>query len=188
MAKTTKEICTEIFLKHIDMATKDGKIFRRLVMEEMKVVLPCSQSAAATNYNNCKKAYGPIEGLGRAPLPKGARRMGKGNSQDTDIPDNDCFTVIELIPIGDDNFSVGRCQSFIMQGDASELFDLRIQTFPNNRWIMIQGLGPNHGDYYKLAAEETEIKRYPAKLIIKEKNGESIVIEDDELFEEEFEL
>ena len=47
-----------------------------------------------------------------------------------------------------------------MQGDASEAFDARIEFTPRNDWVMIQGLGPNSGDTFKLEPGEKEIKRY----------------------------
>lgn len=123
-----------------------------------------SIASAATHYNNCKKAV-PVEGLGRAPVAKGVRKMGGQKAKKEDlIPDNDCFSVLELVPSGNE-YTVGRCQSFILQGDASEKFDQKVEAWPASNWVMIQGLGPNAGDTYKLDAGEKEIKRYePAKV------------------------
>jgi hypothetical protein len=55
---------------------------------------------------------------------------------------------------------VGRYQSFLAQGDASETFDAKCEAWPASHWIMIQGLGPNFGDTFKLDIGEREIKRY----------------------------
>lgn len=119
-----------------------------------------SIASAATHYNNCKRAV-PVEGLGRAPVPKGVRKMGgaKAKKDEDLVPDEECFTVLELVK-NDGGFTVGRCQSFILQGDASEKFDGKVETWPNRTWVMIQGLGPNSGDNYKLGPGEKEIKRY----------------------------
>ncbi len=153
----------EIYQQHIHLASTDGRLFRKTVMDQMMAELGISLASAATLYNNTKKAAAPIEGLGRAPAPAGLKKPGvtgtkhkEGELQD----ENDCFTVIELVPAGPGNYSVGRCQSFLMQGDASEKFDQKVEAWPKAHWILIQGIGPNHSDSFKLDAGEKEIKVY----------------------------
>jgi hypothetical protein len=153
---TNKERAVEIYAKHIALAATDGRLFRKTVMDEIMVVCGCSLAAAATFYNNAKKAA-PVEGLGRAPMPKGVRKPGSKAKAGADLqPDNECFTVIEVLPDG----SVGRNQSFLMQGDASEKFDEKVAAWPNTTWVMIQGLGPAWSETFKLAEDEKEIKRF----------------------------
>ena len=153
---TNKDTAVEIYAKHIALASTDGRLFRKIVMDEIMATCGCTLAAAATFYNNAKKGATPIEGLGRAPVPKGVRKPGgKGKTQVQLQDDNDCFSVIEI-----ENGNVARCQAFLMQGDASEAFDARIEFTPRNDWVMIQGLGPNSGDTFKLEAGEKEIKRY----------------------------
>ena len=78
--------------------------------------------------------------------------------------------MLELLKHKDDT-TVGRCRSHLMQGDASEDFDDRIKFNPPSAWIMIKGLGPIHGDSFKLGAGEVEIKRYtPAVEAVVEKD------------------
>ena len=154
-----KQRAIEIFNQHIALATSDSRLFRKTVMDQLIAETGCSTAAAATHYNNAKKAAPVINGLGRAPLPKGVRKMGKGKPQAEVIPDDECYTVIELVAT-ESGQTVGRCQSFELQGDASEKFDDRVKYYPNCTWVMIQGLGPNHGDTFKLEADEKEIKRY----------------------------
>jgi hypothetical protein len=155
-----KEQAVKIFAQHIALASTDGTAFRRTVMEQLKAETGCSHAAAATHYNNAKKLQGPIAGLGRAAVPKGVRKMGTKASKTIDaIPDDECFSVLELVE-NDGTFTVGRCQSFEMQGDASEKFDDKVSQWPNCTWVMIQGLGPAWSDTYKLAAGEREIKRH----------------------------
>ena len=48
---------------------------------------------------------------------------------------------------------------FILQGDASETYDIACQTYPTNIWVMIYGIGPVYGENYRLASGEHEIKR-----------------------------
>lgn len=154
---TNKDIAAEIYTKHLALASTDGRMFRKTVMDEIMDVCGCSLAASATFYNNCKKGATPIEGLGRPPVPKGLRRPNsKGKEQDILQDDNDCFSVIEI-----EHGNVARMQSFLMQGDASEEFDSRIVLWPNSTWVLIQGLGPNFGDTFKLEIGEKEIKRYP---------------------------
>jgi len=146
----------EIYNDHLALASTDGRNFRKTVMDKLMAETGCSLAAAATHYNNAKKQAAPVEGLGRAPVPKGIRKPGgKGKKQEDLQDDNECFTVIELR-----DGSVGRCQSFLMQGDASEKFDDKVVAWPGSGWVMIQGLGPNSGDTFKLDTGEKEIKRY----------------------------
>jgi hypothetical protein len=157
-----KQRAVELYQLHIALASTDGRLFRKTVMDTLMAETGCSLAAAATHYNNAKKAA-PVEGLGRAPAPAGLKKPGAAPSKQKPgevCDDNDCFTVIELIPGGAGNFSVGRTQSFLMQGDASEKFDEKVGYWPNNHWVMIQGLGPNHSDSFKLDTGEKEIKRY----------------------------
>ena len=157
---TNKDTAVEIYAKHIALASTDGRLFRKTVMDEIMATCGCTLAAAATFYNNAKKGATPIEGLGRAPVPKGVRKPGgKGKTQVQIQDDNECVSVIELI-----ENNVARCQSFLTQGDASETFDAKIESWPKSEWVMIWGLGPNSGDTFKLDAGEKEIKRYtPAK-------------------------
>lgn len=124
-----------------------------------------SIASAATHYNNCKKAV-PVEGLGRAPVPKGVRKPGSGKAKkDEDLqPDNECFAVIEVFKDG----TVGRTQTFLMQGDASEKYDEKVGYRPDIHWVMMQGLGPMSGDNFKLEAGEKIIKENnPYKIEVK---------------------
>lgn len=159
-----KERALEIYNLHLALASADGRSFRKTVMDQLMTETGCTLAAAATHYNNAKKAV-PVEGLGRAPVAKGVRKPGAGKGKDKAvIPDNDCFTVLELVPGDGTSFHIGRCQSFIMQGDASEKFDDKVEAWPRSSWVMIQGLGPNAGESYKLDAGEKEVKRYDPKV------------------------
>jgi hypothetical protein len=159
----TKVRATEIYKEHIALATTDGALFRKTVMMQMVSEFGCSIASAATHYNNCKKAA-PVEGLGRQALNKNVRRMGTGKSTVILQDDNECFTVLELMP-KEGTPVIGRCQSFLLQGDASEAFDLKQETWPRSTWVMIQGLGPVHGDMYRLEEGEVEIKRYSPEAV-----------------------
>lgn len=157
-----KERAVEIYNQHLALAGTDGRLFRKTVMEQLMSETDCSLAAAATHYNNAKKTV-PVEGLGRAAAPKGVRKAAGKAKPDELQPDDQCFTVIELLHDGN-AFQVGRCQAFLLQGDASESFDSKIEAWPKSDWVMISGLGPNHGDTFKLATGEQEIKRYYPKV------------------------
>ena len=154
---SNKDTAVLIYAKHIALASQDGRLFRKTVMDEIMSTCNCSLAAAATFYNNAKKAA-PVEGLGRAAVPKGVVRPGSGKAKPANNiqDDDDCFTVLEI----DGEGAVARCQSFSMQGDASEKFDDRVMAWPHCTWVMIQGLGPNSGDKFKLTDGEKEIKRH----------------------------
>jgi hypothetical protein len=109
------------------------------------------------------------------------RKPGATNTKNEVVlqEDEDCYTVIELLTHPNGSNSVGRCCSHLLQGDASEEFDERIEFNPTNIWVMIKGLGPNHGDNFKIAANEVEIKRYtPAVVVVTENAKISSIIDD----------
>jgi len=163
MSKTAKERAFEIYHQHIALASTDGRLFRKTVMVQLMDELECSLSAAATHYNTAKKASPPIEGLGRAAQAAGVKKPGSTKAKSTGPvmqDDNECFSVLELVQSGND-YEIGRCQSFLQQGDASETFDRKVQVWPGKTWVLIQGLGPNSGETYRLDSGEKEIKRYP---------------------------
>lgn len=156
---SNKEKALEIYNRHIALASTDGKLFRKTVMDEIMRELNASISSAATLYNTAKKTI-PVDGLGRPDRPATAHSIleKKPLTKLSLKPENECFAVIEIV-----DGLVGRYQSFEMQGDASEIFDEKIVAWPNSEWIMIQGLGPNHGDKFSIKDTEKEIKRYKPK-------------------------
>ena len=153
----TRTRAIEIYQQHIALAATDGRLFRKIVMEQIMSECNVSRPSAATHYNNAKKSN-PVEGLGRPTVTKGARKIvvGKGKVQDI-IPDEECYTVLELE--GEDQ-SVSRTQSFDLQGDASESFDKKIVAWPRTTWVLVKGLGPNPGETFALDEGEQEVKRY----------------------------
>lgn len=167
---SAKERAIELFNEHIALATTDGRKFRKTIMETLMAETGCTEAAAATHYNQAKKQAAPIEGLGRAPVSKNVKRPSSRGRVQEDVQDDDeCYTVLELLK-HEDCVTVGRCRSYLLQGDASEAFDERVDYNPNNEWVMIKGLGPLHGETYKLSATEKEIKRYtPAVVAIVDK-------------------
>ena len=113
---------------------------------------------ASAYYNKCKKESPQIPGLGRPQHTAGVRKLNNTDSFITEVDDDDCFTVLEILSSPDDVQTVGRCYSFVLQGDASECFDAKSETWNKSKWVMIRGLGPNHGDVYKLSKTEELIK------------------------------
>lgn len=155
----------EIYTSHLALIEISGTTFRKTVIQQFMKEFDVSLASASTHYNNCKKSSAPVEGLGRAPISKNVRRPGgKGKVQEAIQDDNECFTVIELLQHIQGE-TVGRCYSHCLQGDASEEFDKRIQYNPPNVWVIIQGLGPLHGEEFKLNSGEVEIKRYTPAVI-----------------------
>lgn len=163
---TNKDTAHIIYAKHIALAATDGRLFRKTVMDEIMATCGCTLAAAATFYNNSKKNAAPVEGLGRPAVAKGVRKPGATTKAGKEVlqDDNECFAVIELLKHYDDSSTVGRCYAHLLQGDASEEFDERIKYKPHNVWVMIQGLGPLHGETFKLDSGEKEIKRYTPEM------------------------
>lgn len=157
MAITTKERALELFKQHLPLIETIGQTeFRRTVMQQLMAEFGISQGSASTLYNTAKKAN-PVEGLGREPAPAGVKKLSENKTKGPAlVDDNDCFTVIEIEKDG----LVGRCQSFLLQGDASEKFDEKVAAISDCTWVLIRGLGPIHGESYSLDDGEVEIKRY----------------------------
>lgn len=155
-----KQRAIEIYAEHITLASTDGRSFRKTVMDQLMLECQITLAAAATHYNNAKKGA-PVEGLGRPAVPNTVRKPGANSKAKEELQaDDDCFTVIELTKHAGQCI-VGRCYSHLMQGDASEDFDSKIETWPTCEWVMIKGLGPLHGEEFKLSTTEQEVKRHP---------------------------
>lgn len=158
-----KEHAIAIYNKHIALASSDGRSFRKTVMDELMSEIGCTLAAAATHYNHAKK-LAPVDGLGRAPVPKGARKMVTTSPKNPEEqPDNECYTVIETVVNLDGKQIVGATQSFALQGDASEEFDSKVKFWPFSIWTMIRGMGPNAGDTFKMQDDEEIIKKHIGK-------------------------
>ncbi len=166
---SAKDRAVELYNQYIALASTDGRSFRKTVMDTLMSETGCTLAAAATHYNFAKKQV-PVEGLGRAPVSKTVRKPGAGKGKVEDVQDDsECYTVLELLKHKDD-VTVGRCRSHLLQGDASEDFDDRIKYQPSNSWVLIKGLGPLHGETFKLSIAESEVKRYtPAVVAVVEK-------------------
>lgn len=154
-----KDRAIELYNQHLALAGTDGRSFRKLVMDQLMSEMGVTLASAATHYNNAKKASAPVKGLGRPAQSPSVRRPGAKGKEETLQDDDECFTVLELLKHEDD-YTVGRCRSHLMQGDASEDFDDRTKFAPRTTWLMIRGLGPSHGNVFKLSPTEVEIKRY----------------------------
>ncbi len=156
---STKQRAFEIYQQHIELARTDGRLFRKTVMDQLIAETGCSVASAATQYNNAKKAM-PVEGLGRAAPAKGVRKLTAGRVREEElVPDNECFSVLELLP-ENNIMAVGRQYSFLHQADAIDAFDAKTRAWPRSTWVMMQGLGPNSGEAFRLDTGEKEIKRY----------------------------
>lgn len=145
-----KQRAVEIYNQHLSLASTDGRNFRKTVMDQLMSETGCSLAAAATHYNNAKKAAPVIEGLGRATTPKTVRKMPKGTNKEPEVADNECFTVLEILS----DKTVGRTHSFEGLGLAKIKWGESLSRSPEAHWVLIQGLGPNHGDNYKLEPGE----------------------------------
>ena len=157
-----KTRATELFMENLELSKTDQTAFRRKVMHTLIAEFSVdgrvmSIASAATLYNNAKKAAeqaGLVQGLGRT-KPKtacstGSNKPCKRDKQDL-VPDDQCYTVLELV-----DGNVGRCRSFLSEEDAREHLRMRRSTTATE-WKLIQGLGPNSGDVYRLGIEEKEL-------------------------------
>ena len=152
-----KERATEIYTQHLALAAANGKGFRKTVMDQLMTETGCSLAAAATHYNNAKKLGPVVIGLGRAAVPKTLRKMSKGKPEELEVEELDCFTVIEVVEEGT-NKTVGRTHAYEGLGLARIKYRECISRHPGSTWVLMQGLGPIHGDGYKLETGEAELE------------------------------
>ena len=150
----TKTKAIEIYLKHIALASQDGTLFRRTVREEMINTLGISGAAASTHYNTAKKLH-PVEGLGRATVTKGARKVTANKGKAQDVDDSECYTVIEIV-----NGKTGRTRSYLTNEEATKDWSRKCRMYPKSGWRVIKGLGPNPGDDYELGPDEVLLLTY----------------------------
>lgn len=158
-----KERAMEVYNEHLHLAAENGRLFRKTVMDQLQKEFNASLASVATHYNNCKKAAPPIEGLGRAAVPKTVRKMPKGKTVEPEIEDDDCFTVLEVLIDGSSK-TVGRTHSYEDLGLAKIKLSECLVRSPNVTWCLIQGLGPNHGDNFKLGAGEKMLEEHSPKV------------------------
>lgn len=158
-----KERAVEIYAQHLGLASSDGRGFRKTVMDQLMSETGCSLAAAATHYNNAKKAAPVIEGLGRAAVPKTVRKMPKGKNVEPEVEDDECFSVVEVLIEGNSK-TVGRTHSYEGLGLAKIKLGECLVRSPNATWYLIQGLGPNHGDNFKLGAGEKLLEEHSPKV------------------------
>lgn len=130
-----------------EMARLDPVGYRREVIIKLVEQFGISVSTAAVYFNQARKALNPAA----API--------KGKVPVTKLPkidENDCYSVIEVLDQGKHGV-VGRTRSFMLQGDASEHYDSMLTRSPESRWVLIYGLGPIHGEHFKLSQGERVI-------------------------------
>lgn len=165
-------IAETIFRQHLHMAATDGRVFRRTVMDQIMAESGCTDSSAATQYNNVKKRLvNEIPAtLGRQTRPATVtpplepeisgviRHVNPRESEDAGFG-QDCWSVVELVG-SPASPTVGRTRSYQTQGDASEDFDSSRNRWASSTWVLIQGLGPLSGTPYRLEEGEREINRW----------------------------
>jgi len=152
----------ELFHENLHMAATNQTAFRKKVMNTL--IRECSTddkpmttAAAATHYNNAKKAAeraGLVSGLGRSNPPET-----KAIDQD-EIPDDDCYTVAETV-----NEVVTRTCSFLNEDLARKKYKERLSAKIPSNWHLIKGLGPNVGDTFRLAESEVLLEHANARVM-----------------------
>lgn len=160
MAQDIKTRAFDIFIENLELAKVDQSMFRRRVIETIMVEFSTpekqmSHAASAAQYNSAKKkaeGQGQVAGLGRPAKDPSEVKHEKGDSSKLLFDDCDCYTVLEIV-----DGLVRRTGSFLDKGLAlQKLAERRTAKIPT-MWKLIQGLGPNVGDVYKLADNETEL-------------------------------
>ena len=147
-----KDRAQQLWQERVSTAAENPMGFRKGIIDTLVAEFGCSVATASTQYNTVKKKNPEVPGLGRKRVERAPR------AKDTEPDDEPCYSVLELEKVGN-HLRVARSRAFILQGDASETYDIACQTYPNNIWVMLYGIGPVYGENYRLASGEREIKR-----------------------------
>ena len=149
-----KERAQQLWTERLAQASTDPSGFRKGIITTLVEEYGCSIATASTQYNAVKNRNPPVPGLGRQRAATPAQQR-SNEDEDEDEP---CYSVLELEPSGR-HYRVARSRAFLLQGDASETYDIACQSYPNSVWVLIYGIGPLHGERYRLSSGEREIKR-----------------------------
>lgn len=140
-------IAHEIFLKHILIAKQNGTLFRKTVMDEIKLVLGATQQSAAVRYNEIKKMLERekdprIEGLGRS-SQQAASAPDPDDDDSDDTTDYDAvWTTFSVKHNQDGTVEILNEYQHLIQGDASEMHDSKVEAHPTKHWVMCKGPAP----------------------------------------------
>ena len=151
---SAKERAIELYRQHLHLLETSPREFRKTVMEALAAETGGTTASCATHYNNAKKAHEADQAT-----PTGittVRRNSKGRSGDV-ADDLECYTVLELVGDAEFGYTVGRTRSHEGLGVARITLKNMKEEWPSSEWRLINGLGPNPGDDYKLEPGEKEI-------------------------------
>ena len=149
-----KDRAQQLWQERVSTAAENLMGFRKGIIDTLVAEFGCSVATASTQYNAVKNRNPPVPGLGRQRAAAPAQQR-PNEDEDEDEP---CYSVLELEPSGR-HYRVARSRAFLLQGDASETYDIACQSYPNSVWVLIYGIGPLHGERYRLSSGEREIKR-----------------------------
>jgi len=157
-----RERAIEIYQQHQALLTTDRRLFRKTVMDQLQSELKISVASAATHYNSARQHFNPDTAAPADPTVRVIRPGGTVRKKAAIKPDDQCYAVMELTADGSGSTVVGRYRSFLERTPAENYYQTRMVTWPNSTWVLVNGLGPNSGDPYRLSAGERELRRYSA--------------------------
>lgn len=153
-----RQRANELYQQHLHLRDSNYTLFRRTIMDQLQTEFDVSVASAATHFNTARQQAQP------APAVSGHRRIrqARGSRPDRSLkPDGECYSVMELVDDESGTFIVGRYRSFLDLESAQLHYQQRFTAWPAAVWVLVQGLGPNSGDPYRLDAGERELQRYP---------------------------
>lgn len=159
----TGNMLQSLFFQHATLIVEDPTLFRKRVVKDLKSETGLDRKEALREYDRFLKEFRKInptmvEPLFRAAEEKRVVRRTRSKLK----PDNECFSIVEIFG----NNTVGRCQSFLTEEEARAKFETRALLYPHDQWVLIQGLGPNSEDSYRLGHGERELERNIPKIRI----------------------
>lgn len=157
-----RERAIEIYQQHCALLDQDRRLFRKTVMDQLQSELGISLPSAATHYNTARQHFNPALATTADPAVRVVRPGGTPRKKTAVKPDDQCYAVIEITADSSGTAVVGRYRSFLERPEAENYYQTRMVTWPGSTWVLVNGLGPNSGDPYRLEAGERELRRYSA--------------------------
>lgn len=133
----------DIFAKHKHLADNPEQ-FKNTVINEIISVTGCGLRTANVFFNDALKSTPSIKGVKRIMVKKFTSPKTKESVESSEDEDSTCFTVIEVV-----NNAIHYTVSYSDRKEAEKQFNTKLKFWPDQDWLLIEGLGPNVGHEFR---------------------------------------
>ena len=140
---SNRQTAHEIFAKHKALASNEVQ-FKNTVINEIIVTTGCGLRTANVFFNDALKSAPSIKGVKRIKVKKFTNTKTEETVESSEEEDLPCFTVIEVV-----SNTINYTMSYSTRPEAERHFNTKLKYWPNQDWILIDGLGPNVGHEFR---------------------------------------